>query len=223
MGRIAGVSPAETRARLLRAAAAVFAERGYEGTRVAEIAAVAGVSRGALYAHFASKAELLLAALRAHAPKLPPLAPGPGEQLGEQLGEQPGEQSAGPPPEPLADLLVAAGARLPHRRPADDELIVEALVTARRDDEVADAVREWAGERTTRLAGMVRAAQDGGEVDDAVSPLALAHLCFLLAAGSALVTPDVSAVGDAEWTALLRRLVNAIAPDGTTTSKGEPL
>ncbi|HET7014110.1 MAG TPA: TetR family transcriptional regulator, partial [Streptosporangiaceae bacterium] len=55
MGRIAGVSPAETRERLLAAAAEVFAERGYDGTRVADIAAAAGVSNGALYAHFGSK------------------------------------------------------------------------------------------------------------------------------------------------------------------------
>ena len=64
MGRIAGVTAAETRERLLRAAADVFAERGYDGTRVADIAAAAGVSNGALYAHFASKADLLVAALR---------------------------------------------------------------------------------------------------------------------------------------------------------------
>src|SRR5277367_8128 len=66
MGRIAGVTAAETRDRLLRAAADVFAERGYDGTRVADIAAAAGVSNGALYAHFESKADLLVDALRTH-------------------------------------------------------------------------------------------------------------------------------------------------------------
>src|SRR5689334_24286331 len=70
MGRIAGVTSAETRDRLLRAAADVFAERGYDGTRVADIAAVAGVSNGAMYAHFASKAELLAGALRTHGRRL---------------------------------------------------------------------------------------------------------------------------------------------------------
>src|SRR5215469_17322934 len=60
MGRIAGATAAETRKRLLAAAADVFAERGYDGTRVADIAAAAGVSNGALYAHFGSKAELLV-------------------------------------------------------------------------------------------------------------------------------------------------------------------
>ena len=48
MGRVAGVTSAETRTRLLRAAADVFAARGYDGTRVADIAAAAGVSNSAL-------------------------------------------------------------------------------------------------------------------------------------------------------------------------------
>ena len=70
MGRIAGVTAEETRERLLLAAADVFARRGYDGTRVADIAMAADVSSGALYAHFGSKAELLVAALRRHGRQL---------------------------------------------------------------------------------------------------------------------------------------------------------
>src|SRR6202040_1191499 len=70
MGRISGVTAAETRERLLRAAADVFARHGDDGTRVADIAAAAGGSNGALYAHFPSKAGLLVGALRAHGRRL---------------------------------------------------------------------------------------------------------------------------------------------------------
>ena len=70
VGRISGVSAAETRERLLRAAAEVFGERGYDGTRVADIAAAAGLSNGAMYTHFGSKAELLVGALHAHGRRL---------------------------------------------------------------------------------------------------------------------------------------------------------
>ena len=66
MGRIAGATGAQTRQRLLRAAADVFARRGYDGTRVADIATEAGLSNSALYAYFTSKAELLVGALRTH-------------------------------------------------------------------------------------------------------------------------------------------------------------
>jgi len=50
----------ETRALLLAAAAAVFAERGIEGASVDAIAEAAGRTSGALYAHFGSKEGLLI-------------------------------------------------------------------------------------------------------------------------------------------------------------------
>lgn len=46
---------------LLDAAATVFADRGYGAASVGEIARTAGVSVGALYAHFPSKQDLFLA------------------------------------------------------------------------------------------------------------------------------------------------------------------
>lgn len=51
-----------TRAALLAAARRLFAERGYEAVAAEEIAAAAGVTRGALYHHFGGKRELLDAA-----------------------------------------------------------------------------------------------------------------------------------------------------------------
>jgi AcrR family transcriptional regulator len=204
MGRIAGVTAAETRKRLLHAAAEVFAQRGYDGTRVTDIAATAKVSNGALYAHFASKAGLLVAALRAHGPRL----------LADLLAADPNR--------PIIDLLVTAGRRLPRRRLASGSLIVEALVTARRDEDVARPMRDYVGERADRLAELVRVAQGRGELDPALSPGALAHFCLLLAMGSALITPDLHAVDDQEWTALLTRVGAAFAPADTTAQRGAP-
>ncbi|HET6835799.1 MAG TPA: helix-turn-helix domain-containing protein, partial [Acidimicrobiales bacterium] len=54
-------SDASVRARLVTAAAEVFAERGYEGARVQEIVRRAGLSTGAIYTNFRNKADLLLA------------------------------------------------------------------------------------------------------------------------------------------------------------------
>src|SRR3954466_2331952 len=105
MGRIAGVTAAETRERLLRAAADVFAQRGYDGTRVADIAATAGVSNGALYAHFGSKGELLVAALRAHGRRM----------LATVLAADPDRS--------ITELLLVIGRRLPRRRDARGYLI----------------------------------------------------------------------------------------------------
>lgn len=54
-----------TRRLLLESAASVFAERGYERTTIGEILTRAGVTKGALYFHFASKEELALGVLEA--------------------------------------------------------------------------------------------------------------------------------------------------------------
>jgi len=197
MGRTAGVTAADTRERLLRAAAAVFAERGYDGTRVADIATAAGVSNGALYAHFDSKAELLVHALRTH-----------GRRLLAEL-------FAADPDRSITELLLVIGRSLPRPREPGD-LIVEGLVAARRDEDVAQPMRDYMGERADWLAGLMRIAQAGGELDSALSPDALAHFCLLLAMGSALVTPDMHAVDDREWMELLSRVVTGLAPTDCT-------
>ncbi len=48
----------ETRNAILDAAEIVFQERGVSKTSLAEIAAAAGVTRGAIYWHFANKVDL---------------------------------------------------------------------------------------------------------------------------------------------------------------------
>ena len=54
-----------TRQDLLAAATTVFAARGYDGASVDDVAAAAGYTKGAVYSHFSSKAELFLALFRA--------------------------------------------------------------------------------------------------------------------------------------------------------------
>jgi AcrR family transcriptional regulator len=67
---------AETRARLLEAAASVYAKRGFNGATLEEVAAEAGFTKGAVYAHFGSKENLLLALLEEHL----------ASQIAEQIG-----------------------------------------------------------------------------------------------------------------------------------------
>jgi AcrR family transcriptional regulator len=49
---------------LTRQAARLFAERGYHGTSIDQLAKAMGVQKGSLYAHIASKQELLYATMR---------------------------------------------------------------------------------------------------------------------------------------------------------------
>lgn len=51
----------DKRIRLVRAASEIFAEKGYASTRVADIAARAGVGKGTVYEYFSSKEQLLFA------------------------------------------------------------------------------------------------------------------------------------------------------------------
>lgn len=75
VGRRAGGSRADerrterahrTRAELLDAAARAFARHGYEGAALGDIAADAGYTKGAVYAHFGSKQELFVEVARRH-------------------------------------------------------------------------------------------------------------------------------------------------------------
>jgi AcrR family transcriptional regulator len=56
----------ERRAIVLDAAGRLFGERGYDGTRLDDIAAAAGVTKPVLYRHFADKRALYLALLERH-------------------------------------------------------------------------------------------------------------------------------------------------------------
>lgn len=56
----------ETRRRVLDAAFRVFGERGIAATSLTEVAAAAGLTKGAVYSNFASKDDLVLALMEEH-------------------------------------------------------------------------------------------------------------------------------------------------------------
>lgn len=66
----AAAEPASRRAGVLRAAERLFAERGYEGVRVRDVAEAAGVNVATLHLHWKSKATLYEAVCRLHTREL---------------------------------------------------------------------------------------------------------------------------------------------------------
>jgi AcrR family transcriptional regulator len=72
---------AERRAAVLGAAAALFGERGYAGTRLDDVAAAAGVTKPIVYRHFESKKALYLALLARHEADMPTFLAGGGDEL----------------------------------------------------------------------------------------------------------------------------------------------
>jgi AcrR family transcriptional regulator len=193
MGRIAGVTAEETRQRLLDAAAAEFDRRGFEGTRVADIAAGADLSNGALYGHFRSKSDLLSAALTERG----------GRELDSLFRDADGRS--------IADLLAAIGRDLNRLPPERGGLMVEALVAARRDSEVAEVSSRHLAEAEQWLAGLIREGQAEGTIDATLDAPALTRFCVMLLLGAMLLTPaDLPAVGKAGWGGLIERIAEAV-------------
>src|SRR5580698_4431131 len=108
MGRRAGVTSEQTKDDLLRAAAKVFARSGYDGATIAEISTEAGLSSGAIYAHYDGKADLFSAVLRAHVER----------KLARRLHDD--------RPFDIADLIAEAGAELDQGPAAERTLLIEA-------------------------------------------------------------------------------------------------
>jgi AcrR family transcriptional regulator len=73
-----------TRKKLVEAAASVIAEKGFDRASLEEIAARAGMTRGAVYGNFENKEELFLAVVETRwKPIVPPFKP--GASLREQM------------------------------------------------------------------------------------------------------------------------------------------
>src|SRR5215212_6175609 len=114
-----------TRDALVAAAAEVFAEKGYERAGVAEIARRAGLTTGAIYSNFSGKAELLLEAIDVRA-----------EDEFERLFNEHRFQGR------ATDMLQTVGAHLVEPGSSTDRphLLLEAVITARRDPDLAAAL-----------------------------------------------------------------------------------
>lgn len=208
MGRIAGVSPEETRTRLLAAAVESFATQGYEGARVTDIARRAGLSSGAIYSHYGSKAELLLDAIRAHGP----------DELGRLL-------ETGTHAEPVTDVLRRLGATLEHRDRAQGTLLLQAMAAASRDQDLCQVLAGSIAHREEQLSELARRGQAAGDVDEDVAADVLARFCLMVSLGAMVVRAlDLPATDADEWSRFIGRLVDGFRAGETVerTEGNEP-
>lgn len=184
-----------TRERLLDAAIEVFAERGYAGTSVQEIATRAGLTTGAIYANFDGKAHLLFEAITSH-----------GRSYLDELLMSGGGLTGGDLMAELASHLLDRP--LGHRL----GLLIEAFVASRRDAELAGFVQSLLGERSDAIRVLVDRARAEGDIADAVSSDALVKFSLVLSLGSLLFNAlDVELPDGDEWSSLIHRLVDALA------------
>ena len=113
----------QTRDHLLRAAAHVFAERGYHGASLDEVATVAGFTKGAVYSNFKNKEDLFLALFKASYDRemddlRQTLESSTGEDPQSRLAEFVAFTSAVSPDEPNVGLLYQEFCLYAARNPA---------------------------------------------------------------------------------------------------------
>ncbi len=192
---------AATRARLLQAAAEVYASHGFGGATLDEVAAQAGLTKGAVYAHFGSKENLLLALMEEYL----------AGQVAAQLMLFDRERASAERPLAGSEDWMA---RL-HESPERFRLFVELWTHAQRDERLrrhlAGALRTL---HTTFTGFAAASAADAGIQSPAGTPEQFANVTLGLGIGLAMLKlTDHDAIPDGLLGAVLSMLIGALESD----------
>ena len=183
----------EVRTGVLAAAATVFAQRGFAGATIDEIAAAAGFTKGAVYSNFASKDELFLALMDAEV----------SARVGRVLADPPTNQQA----------AVAIGDRLAQfstEQPDWQLLFLEFWLRAVREPAVREQFVAHRRALRASIAEAIREAFAGDQGTWAWSAEELTVLALALSNGLAIETlADPAGIPDGLLGRVLDRLVDA--------------
>ena len=165
MPRRLSETPRDRRADILAAALEVFAEQGYAAARLDDVAAKAGVAKGTLYLHFASKQDLFeqlvsgqAAPVLSQLATLASVADGPTVDLVAALQAIFVREVLGTRRKDIVRLVISEGGRFPaiaqfwHREVVSKGLAVLSAVAAR-----AAARGEIEGDALVRFPHLVMA------------------------------------------------------------------
>lgn len=199
---------AETRERVLAAAAEVFAERGYEGAGVSDIARRAGFTTGAIYGRFRDKAQLLLEVVQASLE---------AQQEAAVVASQAG---GGDLPAQFAEL---AGELVDRNQAATRALVLEAHVAARRDRDVGEVLRHFQQTRLDALRQLVEDGQARGDIDADLDAATVATLFVAIPLGLVLLdAAGIELPTASDWANVAEHTAAALRPrrsGRTTTTK----
>jgi len=159
-----------TRADLIAAARQVFADKGYEAASVADLASAAGYTKGALYAHFASKEALFLAVIE------------DAQARGCETSYEPVGQGGLATDDDLRDVMLSLEAYLYALRHPDRRAVLAPLAQS----------------SLTRVIDQLSAGREGGEIttDDRDNAMALSAI-YAMGSIMARILPDDSDVAGA--------------------------
>jgi len=150
----------QTRDYLLQAAAQVFAERGFHGASLDEVAAAAGYTKGAVYSNFKNKEDLFLALLEAGYSR-------ERTALRETL-----EASEIPPEARLGDFAALIRNELDQAPDNWGSLYLEFSLYAMRNPTVRDRLNELEAADIKGVADIIESGQNrqGGEAGEPSGP-----------------------------------------------------
>ena len=186
---------------LIKAAAEVFAERGYAGAGVAEIARRAGVTTGAIYSRYSGKSELLLEALKRS------FVLHFGEAIasalsGENRAENFDQDGVG---------IRSIGLLANDEWKDHDALFLEAVVASRRDEEIATMLSQRLETAGTFLAKRIDTQKANGPVDSSFDTDALKTYALAMRMGfSVLRSLNYEMPDPDEWQTVLNQTQRSI-------------
>lgn len=183
-GRLRRSSALATKEKILQAAVAEIADRGYERARLVDIAERADLTVGSVYTWFKNKSDLFNAALEYS------LAEQQTRNIGFLVSDD--VRELGTEPQSHWMMLIASLAPRNTARdtgPTDaQKLLIEALKSAWRDEESYDTVRPQIAKLFDQYKLIIANAMDAGAIDKALDADLLARLFLAFPVGLSLLT-----------------------------------
>ncbi|WP_126426869.1 TetR/AcrR family transcriptional regulator [Brevibacillus marinus] len=167
---------ADTRSKILAAANRVFARQGYAGATLDDVAEAAGMTKGAVYWHFASKNDLFLALCER---SLAQLLAGLPEQFRRVL-------TASDPPQAMSQLLAAEFATC-ERGDGEKPLLFFEFIAHSRDPDVKEKLDAAFSALFAGTAQILADMQQNRLVNEQVDPRSLAVMLHALINGMVLM------------------------------------
>ncbi len=172
---------ARTREALVDAARAVFARKGFEGASLDEIAETAGYTRGAIYKHFESKEDLLLAVF---------------DKMNEHALERFSQRFETDQSRPTDPSMIVATWKEEIAADADVRALdLEFQLYVLRHPEVRQRSVEHRRRHRDVVAAFMRAHSDDADLEFAVSPETLSSILLITSdafSNAAQVDPDAA-------------------------------
>ena len=186
---------------LIKAAADVFAERGYAGAGVAEIARRAGVTTGAIYSRYSGKSELLLEALKRSFVL----------HFGEAIASALSVENRAENFEQDGVGIRSIGLLADDEWKDHDALFLEAVVASRRDEEIATMLSQRLETAGTFLAKRIDTQKANGPVDSSFDTDALKTYALAMRMGfSVLRSLNYEMPDPDEWQTVLNQTQRSI-------------